>query len=205
MSAVAAEDAAPVSSKKLSKKLIVIVAAVAVLLLGGGGAAFFVIKKQQAAAAEAEAEAEGEDGEVTAVHGKEAKKDEHRTPPTFVALDPFTINLADKEHERFGQIGVTLEVDDAHFAEEMKAYLPAIRAGILMILAHKTSEELLTREGKDGLAAEIMRESVRPMGIEIEPEAAAAAEEASGVKKKKKKAAVHNPVQRVLFSSFIIQ
>ncbi len=169
MSAAAAQDAAPVPSKKLSKKLIIIIAAVAVLLLGGGGAAFFVIKKQQAAA---EAEAEGEDGEAPArEHAKpEKKKDEHKTPPTFVALEPFTVNLADKDHERFGQIGVTLEVDDPKFAEEMKAYMPAIRAGVLMVLAHKTSEELLSREGKDKLAAEIMRESVRPMGIEVPEE-----------------------------------
>jgi flagellar FliL protein len=204
MSAAAAESAASAPAKKLSKKLIIIIAAVAVLLLGGGGAAFYVIKKHQA-----EAEADGEDGDAPAAsHAAPAKKkDDHKTPPTFVALDPFTINLADKDHERYGQIGVTLEVDDAHFAEEMKAYMPAIRAGVLMVLAHKTADELLSREGKEKLAAEIMRESVRPMGIEIEDEDAPEEEAASSSKKKKKKKKVqeHNPVQRVLFSSFIIQ
>lgn len=205
--AAAAEGAAEaVPSKKLSKKLIIIIAAVAVLLLGGGAAAFFIIKKQHAAA-EAEAEAEGEDGEAPAASHAPAKKDEHKTPPTFVALDPFTVNLADVDHERFAQIGITLEVDDAKFAEEMKAYMPAVRAGILMILAHKTSQELLSREGKEELAREVMRESVRPMGIEVEApeEGAAAASDGAPKKKKKKKDEVHNPVQRVLFSSFIVQ
>lgn len=200
--AAAAEDA--VVPKKGSKKLIIIIAAVAVLLLGGGGAAFYVIKKKQA-----EAEAVDEDGEPVAAakdaHAK--KKDDHKTPPTFVALDPFTVNLTDKEQERYAQIGVTLEVDDAHFAEEMKAYMPAIRAGILMILAHKSSAELLEREGKEKLAREIMRESVKPMGIEIEDEdeEEPPAEATPKKKKKKKKVAEHNPVQQVLFSSFIIQ
>ena len=49
--------------------------------------------------------------------------------------------------------------------------MPAIRNAILMILAHKSAAELLERTGKEALAAEIMRESVRPMGIEIEPRA----------------------------------
>lgn len=199
--ASAVEDAGP--AKKGSKKLIIIIAAVAVLLLGGGGAAFYVIKKKQA-----EAEAMDEDGEPTAAKESHAKKkDDHKTPPTFVALDPFTVNLTDKEQERYAQIGVTLEVDDAHFAEEMKAYMPAIRAGILMVLAHKSAAELLEREGKEKLAREIMRESVKPMGIEIEDEdeEEPPAEATPKKKKKKKKAAEHNPVQQVLFSSFIIQ
>lgn len=205
MSAAAAVEDAVVPAKKGSKKLIIIIAAVAVLLLGGGAAAFFVIKKKQA-----EAEMVDEDGEPAAAakdaHAK--KKDDHKTPPTFVALDPFTVNLTDKEQERYAQIGITLEVDDAHFADEMKAYMPAIRAGILMILAHKSSGELLEREGKEKLAREIMRESVKPMGIEIEDDEEAAeppADDAPKKKKKKKKAAEHNPVQHVLFSSFIIQ
>lgn len=202
MSAAAAEDAG-VPAKKGSKKLIIIIAAVAVLLLGGGGAAFFVIKKKQA-----EAEFD-EDGEPVAVaqDKHEKKKDDHKTPPTFVALDPFTVNLTDKDQERYAQIGVTLEVDDAHFAEEMKAYMPAIRAGILMVLAHKSAAELLEREGKEKLAREIMRESVRPMGIEVddEDEDTADADHGATKKKKKKRHAEPNPVQQVLFSSFIIQ
>lgn len=203
MSAAAAAEDAVIPSKKGSKKLIIIIAAVAVLLLGGGGAALFLIKKNQAAA-----EALDEDGEpVQAQETHAKKKDDHKTPPTFVALDPFTVNLTDKDQERYAQIGITLEVDDPHFAEEMKAYMPAIRAGILMILAHKSSGELLEREGKERLAREIMRESVRPMGIEIEDEDEdEPPPEATPKKKKKKKKPVqHNPVQQVLFSSFIIQ
>ncbi|MDO9316126.1 MAG: flagellar basal body-associated FliL family protein [Burkholderiaceae bacterium] len=207
-------DAAP---KKGKKKLIIIIAAVLLVVLAGGGAAVYMMK-QKAAAAEAAA-AEGEDGEEAApAKDEHAKKDKHKGPPVFVPLDPFVVNLADRDTERYAQIGITLQVDDPHFADELKLYLPAVRNGILMVLAHKTSKELLERRGKEKLAAEIMREAVRPMGIEVAaeeeadtPEHDASAdpdtEEAPKPKKKKKKkaAGVPNPVTSVNFSSFIIQ
>ncbi|WP_428422388.1 flagellar basal body-associated FliL family protein [Methylibium sp.] len=205
----AAVDAVEVPNKakrKLPKKLVLIVAAVVLLLAAGGGAALYLMKKKAAEAAAAE---EGDDSEEL-VHAS-AKKD-HKAPPNFLPLDAFVVNLADRDQERFAQIGVTLQIDDPKVAEELKLYMPAIRNGVLMILSHKTSAELLERSGKEKLAAEIMRESVRPLGIEIEAEdepasaPAAADAEAPPVKKKRKKApAEHNPVEHVHFSSFIIQ
>lgn len=200
--ATAATDAveAPKPKKGLSKKLIIILAVVGLLVVGGAGAAVFVMKQRAAAAAAAA----GEDGEAAADAGHDAdKKKEHKGPPSFLPLDPFVVNLADRDQERYAQVGVTLQVEDAKSAEELKAYMPAIRDAVLMILAHKTAAELLGREGKELLAEEIMRESVRPLGIEVEaPEKAASA---PAKKKKHSEAGAHNPVQHVLFSSFIIQ
>ena len=209
--AAPAEGEAP---KKGNKKLIIIVAAVAVLLAGGGGA-FFMMKKK--ADAEAAAAAEGEDGE--AEHAKPAKqakkpdhgKDEHKGPPTFVPLEPFIVNLADKEGERFAQVGISLQVDDPKIGEEMKGYMPAIRNSVLLLLSHKTSAELLSIEGKQKLAEEIRRDAARAMGYEIEDpedeEAAAKAEEEAPKKKKKKKKKVesYNPIVQVHYANFIIQ
>ena len=195
-------DADVVVPKKGKKKLIIIIAAVLAVLLIGGGVAAYMLKQKAAA----EAAAESEDGEAPAAKEEHAKKDEHKAPPVFVALDPFVVNLADRDAERFAQIGITLQVDDPHFADELKLYLPAVRNGILMLLAHKTSQELLERSGKEQLAAEIMRESVRPMGIIIPvDEPSADAEATDKPKKKKKKPAEHNPITSVNFSSFIIQ
>jgi len=205
MSAAAAPGAevAAVPAKG-KKKLIIIIAAVLLLAGVGGGGAVFMMKKKAAEAAAA-ADAEGEDG-APAAH----KKDAHKVagaPPAFLPLEPFVVNLADKESDRYAQIGITLEIDDPKTADHLKAYMPAIRNGILMVLAHKTSAELLERKGKEALAAEIMRETVRPLGIELEePEAEAAADdEDKPKKKKKKKAPVDNPVKHVHFSNFIIQ
>ncbi len=206
--AAPAEGNAP---KKGNKKLIIIIAAVAVLLLGGGGAAFFVMKKKAADAEAAAAEEDG--GEETAKPAKSAKaakpehKEEKSGPPAFVPLDPFVVNLSDKDSERYAQVGVTLQVDEAHMAEEMKAYMPAIRNAVLLILSHKSSAELLSPEGKQKLAEEIRREAARAMGYEIEdPEEEVPEDEAPKKKKKKKKhVESYNPIVQVHYSNFIIQ
>jgi len=201
MSAAAAgAEEAPV--KKGSKKLIIIIAAVAVLLLAGGGAAFFLMKKKPVEDEEGEG---GGGGHAKAEVKHEAPKPKAKDPlavPNFLPLDPFIVNLADRDHERYAQIGITLEVDEAKTGEEMKGYMPAIRNAILMILAHKTAAELLDREGKEKLAEEVMREAVRPMGIEIDAEEP---DDPAAGKKKRRRAPVYNPVQHVHFSSFIIQ
>jgi len=209
MSAAAAEaveDAveAPASSKKGKKKLIVIIAA-AVLLAGGAGGGAFVWKKKKAAAAAAAAAAEaGADGDAAPVaHAEDKHKDEHKGPPAFLPLDPFVINLADRDAERFAQVGLTLELADPKVADQIKAYMPAIRNGVLMVLASKTSQELLSRKGKEKLADEIMREAVRPLGIEL---ANADEDEGKGGKADAGKTPIEDsPVRHVHFSSFIIQ
>jgi len=181
MSSAAAAPAAEAPPKKGPKKLIIIIAAAVILLsLLGGGALFYMKKKAAAAAA---AEADGGDTGASPKHKKDAKHDASH-PPAFLPLDPFIVNLADKEVDRFAQVGVTLEVADPHMADQLKAYMPAIRSNVLMVLSHKTSAELLTREGKEKLAREIQRESVRPMGIELDDEEE---EEAAATTKKKKK------------------
>jgi flagellar protein FliL len=207
-----ADAAAVAPAKKGKKKLIVIALAVLLLLAIAGGAAVFVMKKKAAAAA---AEAD----EPAAAAGPDAHhsgKPDLKHPPTFLPLDPFVVNLADKESDRYAQIGLTFEVEDAKFAESMKAFMPAIRNGILMILSHKSSAELMGREGKEQLAAEILRESARTMGIEVEtPEPVVAktapatdgdAEDAKPKKKARKKPPLEpNPIKHVHFSNFIVQ
>ncbi|HET7794848.1 MAG TPA: flagellar basal body-associated FliL family protein, partial [Rhizobacter sp.] len=103
MSTAAATADVGDAPQKGKKKLIIILAAVLLLVLGGGGAAVMVMKKKAAAAA-----AEEDEDEPAAV--VEKRKDHAKHPPTFVALDPFVVNLADKETDRFAQIGITLEV-----------------------------------------------------------------------------------------------
>jgi flagellar FliL protein len=196
MATAAAPDAAPAGGGK--KKLIIIIVALVLVLVVGGVAAVLLLKKKPAAEGEGEEEAHAPAAPVHAAP-------KPGTPPVFVPLDPFTVNLADKDVDRFAQIGVTLEVADPKFADQLKAYMPAIRSNILMVLSYKTSAELLSREGKEKLAREIMRESVRPVGIEIEDEDEEEATDAPKKKKKKRRAPVYNPVTNVLFSSFIVQ
>jgi len=195
MSAPAAD-----APKKGNKKLIVIIAVVLLLAAGGGGAMAFIAKQKAAAAAAAAEDEEGEEAPAAAAHAEHPKRDPKHAP-TFVPLEPFVVNLADKDSDRFAQVGVTLEVEDAKFADELKAYMPAIRNGVLMVLSHKTSAELLSQEGKIALQKEILRESVAPLGIEIDDDD----DDHGSSKRKKKKKAVYNPVSAVHFSNFIVQ
>lgn len=190
--AAAGNDAAVKGGGK--KKLIIIVAIVLVVVLVGVAALLMMKKKSHA---DDEEGAAADEKPAAAAHAKPG------TPPTFVPLDPFTVNLADKEVDRFAQVGITLEVADAHFADQLKAYMPAIRNNVLLVLSHKTSAELLSAEGKEKLAKEIRREAVRPMGIELDDEDED--EDATPKKKKKKKRQVESPVTQVLFSTFIVQ
>ncbi len=157
------------------------------------------------------AEAEGEEAPARRqAQGRQARPEARAD---LRAAGPFTVNLADREAERYAQIGITLEIDDAKFADQLKAYMPAIRNDILMVLAHKTSQRTAgaRRQGEAGRRDHARggapaghrgrgperrrrgrRRATRPIA---KPKK----------KKKKKKAAVHNPVRHVHFSNFIIQ
>jgi len=175
-----------------SKKMLIIIVAALVLVLGGGGGAFFFISKQRAAAAE-------EGGEEPAPV-KAAAHAAPKGPPTYLPLDNMVVNLADPGGERVAQIGVTLELSDPKATDVVKGYLPTIRSGILMLISKRTAEVLLSAEGKEELAKDILREAAVPFGGGDEEE-----ENPNPKKKKKKVVQVEYPVTGVLFSSFIVQ
>jgi flagellar FliL protein len=209
--APATAEAAPAKGGK--KKLIIIIAAALLLVILGGGGAFMLLKKKPAEGEEEGGEGGGGHAKPKAeAHAEPAKpnaKHDPKHPPTFVPLEPFTVNLADKESERYAQIAVTLEIEDSKTADELKVYMPAIRNNILMVLSNKTATQLLTREGKEKAARSILYAAVRPLGYDIDDEDdedEAAADEAPKKKKKKKKAPPTNlPVTAVHFSNFIVQ
>jgi flagellar FliL protein len=188
MSAAAApattDAAAPAPKGGSKKKLIVIGAVLALLLAGGGGAAVFLMKKRAAAAAAA-AEDGGAEAEVAA-----APKADLKSAPTFVPLDPFTVNLADRDAERYAQVGVTLELADAKAGDLLKAYMPAIRNNILLALASKQAADLMDHEGKLRLAVEIRAAAVKPLGYSL---GARPGDDTEA------------PVRAVHFSNFIVQ
>ncbi len=193
--AAAPTGPAALSSKGGKKKLILIGAALAVLLTGGSAGTFFVIKKRAAAAAVAAGE--GGDGAADKGEEKTAKADVKHAP-AFVPLDPFTVNLADREAERYAQVGMTLELADAKAADLLKAYMPAIRNNILLVLAGKTAGQLMEHQGKLQLAAEVRAAALKPLGYVVKADAAAAPQAAADGDDTP-------PIRAVHFSNFIIQ
>lgn len=186
--------AAPAKSKKML--IIIIGVVVAVLVIGGGAAAWFLTRSH----------GDEEEGGGAPAARKEAPK----VAPTFLPMENMVVNLADPGGDRFAQIGITLELEDAKTAEQVKLYLPTIRSGILLLVSQRTSAELLVREGKEKLATDIRREVSRPLGYSVPTErerarAAEAERDGDGEDRPARKRTERNPVLRVLFSNFIIQ
>ncbi|WP_374587377.1 flagellar basal body-associated FliL family protein [Ideonella dechloratans] len=202
----AAAPAADAPAPKGKKKLIIIVLALVLLLVLGGGAAFFLLKKKSADGEEGDGSGD-ETAQVEKKPKRDHKKADPKHPPSFVALDPFVVNLTDRDTDRYAQIGITLQVEDEKASEEIKAYLPAIRNNILLLLSHKSSEELMAEGGKEKLAEQILREAVLPMGIELEDPDAQEAPAEPGKKKKRRSYDTidDSPIKAIQFSSFIIQ
>lgn len=195
MAAKPVEAAAPAPAK--SKKMLIIIVAV-VLLLGGGGA--FVFMKQRAAAAAA-VEENGEAPAAASHAPAAANHSASKTPPVYLPMDNMVVNLADPGGERVAQVGITLEVVDSKAADSVKAYMPTIRSGVLMLLSQRTSQDLLSAEGKQKLIDDILVETSVPFGGGNDNEA----DTPNAKKKPKRKVVVQYPVVGVLFSSLIVQ
>ena len=201
----AAETENKPAKKRLGKKLVIILVAVVLLVvIAGAGAAYMVSKRH----------AVDENGdEIETVADTKAPA----VVPTFLPVDTMVVNLADPGGERFAQVGITLELADAKTAERVKQYMPSIRSSVLLLISQRTSDELLSRDGKDKLAHDVLREVSRPLGFSVPGAASGEAVEnpdaagnpknkGKGKGKAKSKAAeAENPVRRVLFSGFIIQ
>jgi len=198
MSSATAIDATPPAKRMGRKKLILIALAAALVLVGGAGAAVLVLKKNADAAYDEPADEAG-DAPAQAVD---------KAAPVFVPLDAFTVNLADRQADRYAQIGITLEIADSATGDRIKAFMPAIRNNILMAIADRTAADLLGREGKTLLAERVRREASRALGYAVDDMAEAAAGEdpvSAKVRKQRPSSEAALPVRAVHFSNFIIQ
>ena len=217
MSAVIADPGADVApTPRGKKKLIVIAAAALVLVLALGGGAVVWLKQRAAHAAAAAL-----DDEAAAEHAS-APRIDPKNAPIYLPLDPFVVNLADKEADRYAQIGITLELDNGISADQIKAYMPAIRNAILMVLANKSSQrpDEPRRQGAAGagnharggpadgnrgrVAGADHGRAGRGRG-ERRADVADASPSRRRAKPPKRRDGQRNPIQHVHFSSFIIQ
>ena len=176
----------PLVKPKGNKKLMVLIALL--LLSAGGGGAWFYFDRLK--------------GEVKEVESEESKL--RKTPKVYFPLDPMVINLADLGGDRFAQVGITFQIRDEKSSEVIKKMLPTVRSSILITLSQKTSDELLSKPGKEKLALDILAEVGRVFGVK--PEVPPSEEAKPGkVEKMAPKNEPTNPVLEVLFSSLIVQ
>jgi flagellar FliL protein len=124
-------------------------------------------------------------------------------PKLYFPLDPMVINCADPVTNRFAEVGITFQIREAKCAEDVKQLLPSLRSAILVTLSQKTSNELLSRIGKEKLASDILLEVGRVFGVT--PNSAQTAQvKTDKVEVNLPKNQDANPVVEVLFSSLIV-
>src|SRR5215510_8970713 len=178
----AAETAPPLPGQGKKKTVLIAVVATLLLALAGGGAALWTMKKNADVAAESDGDSDAEVADGT----PKKKKGDKQHLPVFLPMDLFTVNLADRDAERYAQVGITLELADTKTSDLLKAYMPAVRNDVLMLIAHKKAADLQERSGKLELAREIRRAAMKPLDDDADK-------------------SDEPPVRAVHFSSFIIQ
>ncbi|MCB0333664.1 MAG: flagellar basal body-associated FliL family protein [Bdellovibrionales bacterium] len=151
---------------KKSKKMLFIIIAVVLLLGGGGGAAFFLMGSSPPPS---------EDG---------VEEEEQHVPYAHLELDTIIVNLS--EHASFLKTKLLLEYDpsllgaDSGFVADdtgeavntpqvFKSREPMINDAIITVLSSKTSTELLTLEGKEGVKEELLEAVNDAIGLNEAP------------------------------------
>ncbi len=150
-------QAAP--AKKKSKKMLLIVL---VLLLAGGGGGFYFWRVRAASSALAAKEAADKKA------GKSAE-DKHAKPEDaeggdeevtqVIELQPFIVNLADANESRYLRMSISLGVAEEEGSGEAKVdplFTTKIRNAILATISTRTSDQILTVEGKAELRKEML-------------------------------------------------
>lgn len=166
MPAKKAAPAIPDSPAKPARLPIILAAAGLLMGLAGAGGALYAWKV--ASARPEAAEEKGADAKAASradEKDKDKEKDKKaRKASVFLPPETFTVNLQkDAGRDRFLQVGIVLEVADSPAADAVKAQMPVIRSGVLLLLASRGAEELATPEGKDKLAAQVLERVRKPV------------------------------------------
>lgn len=135
----------PEKGKRGRSTLVIVIAAVALGMAAAGAGAAWYLRGSPPTAAD----------EVIATSD---------TPGVFLDVEPFTVNLAGSDGDRFAQVAVILEIVDASSTERIRADLPRLRNDVLLQISSRSAAELLSVEGKQALATEVQRLAARSAG-----------------------------------------
>jgi flagellar FliL protein len=137
------EEAPPKTKGKLKKIILLLV--VAIVVLGGGAFAYLALFDDPS-----------------------PKKTVHHKETAIMSLEPFLVNLADKDARRYLKVKIDLEVSNEKAVKELEKSMPRIRDHLIFLLSSKTYQDISTPEGKHQLKKEIMaRMAALPMGKKI--------------------------------------
>lgn len=163
-------ETAPAEGKKKGGKKIVLIAIVAVLVLTGGGVGYYFLRIAGANKAEASTDKKSKKSvkaeEPADEEPKPSKKEEKASATEIpddedvkhvIELPPFIVNLADQEQARYLRMTVSLGIGEGGEKEKPDPlFMTRVRNAMLAVLSQKSSEEILTVEGKSKLRKELL-------------------------------------------------
>ncbi len=131
----------------------------------------------------------GADGKLTLKQEPKPVAEEHKAdtagkPAQYFSFDPpLVVNFDDTQAVRFLQVQIDVMARDEKVIEAVKQNSPAIRNNLLMLMNNRDYKTLMTREGKETLRQECLKE----------------------VQKILKKETGSTGVEDLYFSSFVVQ
>ena len=150
------------------KKLLILVFLV-VLLAGAGGGGYFYFFRQPADGDETAKESTDKEKKSKSKKSKksgdeDAEEKSAADEPTadadvknVVDLQPFIVNLADTEQARYLRLNVSVGVAGGEGEKPDQLFVTRVRNAMLAVLSAKSSEEVLSSEGKAKLRRELLK------------------------------------------------
>ena len=176
-----AEIKAPAAAPKKKGKIIIIIALVAAVGAGAAGSFFFIqssapksktgsqkSKKSDEAENDQRQDKESAD-DKEAKSGDKASGDKGKPDnaallmpkdqdvKSVIEIQPFILNLADKEDNRFLRVSMSLGLGDESEEKPDTLFMTRVRSAVLSVLMTKTSAEVLSLEGKAALRKEMLQ------------------------------------------------
>lgn len=170
---------AEATQPKKKKLMLMMIVAVVVLAVGGGGAYLFLKRGQAAETAEKDKKSsksskskdkddEAEE-EVPLAAGEKGSKEkskfsiksldlpDDKDVKNIIELQPFVVNLADKGDAHYLRMSVSIGIGGAKEEKPDALLMTRVRNAVLAVLITKTSEEVLTEQGKVILRKQLLK------------------------------------------------
>lgn len=170
-------DTITTTEEPKKSKMMLIIIIVVVLLAGGGGAGYFFLGGK-AGADEADAASEKSKKPKDVLDEEDAAADEEPADDksskstkrlrsaipededvkNIIELQPFIVNLADTEQARYLRMSVSVGVGGEGGSEKPdQLFITRVRNAMLAIMSDKSSDEILSTEGKGKLRKDLLR------------------------------------------------
>lgn len=149
------------TSRSFAKILFRVLAVLVLLVLfgmAGAGGAWYYANREHPQPSTATTAAADDATAATDTPANPAAADAKVPPPIFVALDPFTVTLADDVMERVVHTVITLRLGDVESNQRLDRYKPEVRSRVLMVLSAQSPASIAqpatrSRMGQDIAAA----------------------------------------------------